>query len=246
MELIVVIGLILFIASVFIFPAFERVRGKATEVVCVSNLRQIGQALLMYGQDHDELAPPYCGVSEKLELTSLKAKRWRDAFEPYVKDNGIFFCPEDPFAGLPPSKTPCQGLPANDPLDCVYAGILDHSVTSYFCCPGVMAGEEGLDIEDWFKAGYYPVTDPYQNMANFPRKWLEDKEDWLKRATSLHQVAVYMEDEIHYLPEGFVKRYRIELFFDGQVELHLGVHRPCSIWKGLVEYFKQYEEGNEK
>ncbi len=67
-ELLVVIGLILFITATFIFPAYERARGKATEVVCVSNLRQIGQALLMYAQDHDGLVPPYCNLDSDIKL----------------------------------------------------------------------------------------------------------------------------------------------------------------------------------
>jgi len=242
-ELIVVIGLILFIATAFIFPAFERARGRAGEVVCISNLHQIGQALLMYAQDHDGLVPPYCNLDENLEISPLKARKWRTAFDPYVRDNGIFFCLKDPFAGLPPEKTPCQGAPVRDPSECNYAGQLDHSVTSYFVCPEVMVNGEVLCLEDWFARGYYPTTDPYQNMDNFPPQWLATVENWRQATTRLHSVAVYLEDYTHYLPEALDTRQVIELFFDGHVETH-----PCSIWKELSEYFKKRyaKEGDRK
>ena len=41
-ELLVVISLVIFIATTLMLPVYERVRGRAMEVICVSNLRQIG------------------------------------------------------------------------------------------------------------------------------------------------------------------------------------------------------------
>jgi len=248
-ELIVVIGLILFIVTVFIFPTFERTRDKATEVVCISNLRQIGQALLMYAQDYEGLVPPYCNLDERLLrlrdekppfIAFSKAQRWRKAFEPYVHDNGIFFCPNDPFAGLPPEKTPCQGAPVRDNFDCNYARDIDHSITSYCSCIGFVVGEEVLEIEDLFAKGYYITIDPYYNIENFPPQWHSGL-DWSQIATQLHEVTVYLEDRIHYYPEGLRTRQSIELFVDGHVEIH-----PCSIWKELKESLKRKAKEGER
>jgi prepilin-type N-terminal cleavage/methylation domain-containing protein/prepilin-type processing-associated H-X9-DG protein len=55
-ELLVVIAVISILAAI-LFPVFAKAREKALATVCQSNQRQIGVALLMYAQDHDELLP---------------------------------------------------------------------------------------------------------------------------------------------------------------------------------------------
>jgi len=55
-ELLVVIGILALLASI-LFPVFSTVRGKARQISCLSNIRQLGQAFLMYGQDYDGLVP---------------------------------------------------------------------------------------------------------------------------------------------------------------------------------------------
>src|SRR4028119_34289 len=55
-ELLVVIAIIAILAAI-LFPVFAQAREKARQASCVSNLRQIGTALLMYVQDYDETYP---------------------------------------------------------------------------------------------------------------------------------------------------------------------------------------------
>jgi prepilin-type N-terminal cleavage/methylation domain-containing protein len=55
-ELLVVIAIIAILAAI-LFPVFARVREKARTTTCVSNCRQVGTALMMYVQDHDEVMP---------------------------------------------------------------------------------------------------------------------------------------------------------------------------------------------
>src|SRR2546428_9389713 len=52
-ELLVVIAIIAILAAI-LFPVFAQARGKARQVACLSNLKQIGMAVQMYGQDYDE------------------------------------------------------------------------------------------------------------------------------------------------------------------------------------------------
>ena len=56
-ELLVVIAIIAILAAI-LFPVFARAREKARQVVCKSNERQIGLALMMYYQDYDERLMP--------------------------------------------------------------------------------------------------------------------------------------------------------------------------------------------
>src|SRR5205807_4622369 len=58
-ELLVVIAIIAVLAAI-LFPVFAVAREKARQAGCLSNLRQIGQALHLYVQDYDEYLPNCC------------------------------------------------------------------------------------------------------------------------------------------------------------------------------------------
>jgi len=55
-ELLVVIAIIAILAAI-LFPVFAQAREKARQTTCVSNLKQLGTAALMYAQDFDEQWP---------------------------------------------------------------------------------------------------------------------------------------------------------------------------------------------
>ncbi|MBC7287046.1 MAG: DUF1559 domain-containing protein [Armatimonadetes bacterium] len=56
-ELLVVIAIIAILAAI-LFPVFSRAREKARQASCLSNLKQLSLAILMYAQDYDETYPP--------------------------------------------------------------------------------------------------------------------------------------------------------------------------------------------
>ena len=56
-ELLVVIAIIAILAAI-LFPVFARAREKARQTMCLSNVKQLGLAWLMYAQDYDEMACP--------------------------------------------------------------------------------------------------------------------------------------------------------------------------------------------
>jgi len=84
-ELLVVIAIIAILAAI-LFPVFARARENARRSMCISNLRQLGQALHMYAQDYDEWFPlePNNGNPKKGLVVALT---------PYTKSRDIFYCP---------------------------------------------------------------------------------------------------------------------------------------------------------
>ena len=55
-ELLVVISIIALLAAI-LFPVFSRARESARRSACLSNMKQMGLALLQYTQDYDERMP---------------------------------------------------------------------------------------------------------------------------------------------------------------------------------------------
>jgi prepilin-type N-terminal cleavage/methylation domain-containing protein/prepilin-type processing-associated H-X9-DG protein len=86
-ELLVVMAIIAILAAI-LFPVFAQARAKARQTACMSNLRQIGTATLMYAQDADEQFP-------HTELGEDEAEYfWGDMIQPYAKNWNLLTCPD--------------------------------------------------------------------------------------------------------------------------------------------------------
>ncbi len=85
-ELLVVIAIISILASI-LFPVFARARAKGRQTACLSNVKQITLAFIMYSQDYDERMPS--GQS-----TGLTDSQWYNAIFPYTRNRQILFCPD--------------------------------------------------------------------------------------------------------------------------------------------------------
>ena len=57
-ELLVVIAIIAILAAI-LFPVFAQARDSARQSACLSNMKQLGTALMLYGQDYDETLPSW-------------------------------------------------------------------------------------------------------------------------------------------------------------------------------------------
>ena len=90
LELLIVIAIIAIIAGMLL-PALNRVREKANGIDCVSNLKQIQQALSSYVDDNQEYFPAYSNISAAGNgFTST----WIDTIYKgnYLKGGAVFFC----------------------------------------------------------------------------------------------------------------------------------------------------------
>jgi len=77
-ELLVVIAIIAILAAI-LFPVFARARAKAQQTSCLSNVKQIALAEIMYASDYNSKVC-WWGC-------------WMDSYMPYVKNAQIFDCP---------------------------------------------------------------------------------------------------------------------------------------------------------
>ncbi len=91
-ELLVVIAIIAILAAI-LFPVFARAREKARQSSCLSNLKQIATAEMMYQQDYDERTGCYC---DTIGASSTARMSWCDMLTPYVKNSQVFVCPSSP------------------------------------------------------------------------------------------------------------------------------------------------------
>ena len=114
-ELLVVIAIIAILAAI-LFPVFARAREAARKATCISNVKQLVLACIMYAQDYDEVLPAanaddndgcahavnpadtnlgFDALETKYASTLDARHMWQlaDLVLPYVKSIDIFNCP---------------------------------------------------------------------------------------------------------------------------------------------------------
>lgn len=103
-ELLVVIVIIATIAAIS-FPVFNWAREKARQATCLSNLHQLGSASLIYAQDYDGYLPPYINQwtlpsPQPINIGYSAPNLLISSLSPYIKNRAVWFCPDDPYAGI--------------------------------------------------------------------------------------------------------------------------------------------------
>ena len=131
-ELLVVIAIIAILAAI-LFPVFAQAREKARQTACLSNVKQIGTALLMYLQDYDEALPaPDWGTPTATSGPERSVFAWAgggsvppgpnlpcwcDLFLPYIKNTDVFKCPDDSTGNLTVGGVKYVGKPISYALN---------------------------------------------------------------------------------------------------------------------------------
>lgn len=101
-ELLVVIAIIAILAAI-LFPVFAKAREKARQTACLSNMKQLALATMMYTSDYDECLPIVPGRGSDVwvnvgdppcdDRKVLSAWQVPSLVQPYVRNAGIFVCP---------------------------------------------------------------------------------------------------------------------------------------------------------
>lgn len=118
-ELLVVIAIIAILAAI-LFPVFAQAREKARQTSCLSNLKQLGLAVMMYTQDYDENYPLQtsgsnngwfgyatpdgqpnnpCQTNGWDPAGGCLWPSWFGSIQAYIKNKQIMICPSAPRHG---------------------------------------------------------------------------------------------------------------------------------------------------
>lgn len=185
-ELLVVIAVVAILAAM-LMPVFATARDHARAATCQSNLKQLGDAFLMYVQDYDGVFPPVSG--------------WKTTLQPYIKSTAINRCPSrpelpwyygqgynvgcalPPVAGFPLRSEAAIVAPASKILvvewercnagpPCGPTGLLAGGATSYWAVCRVHRGGSNVLFGDgharWLRPDVYHSNTDHIDAAGYP------------------------------------------------------------------------------
>jgi prepilin-type N-terminal cleavage/methylation domain-containing protein/prepilin-type processing-associated H-X9-DG protein len=161
-ELLVVIAIIAILAAI-LFPVFAQAREKARQSSCMSNLKQLGTALMGYIQDYDEMTPADPRLPTPIGTPlppPLTEVTWPIAtMQPYIKNVGILKCPSDTGSqvrsdGIPAAKVAGDPGASYEPTASTPAGTLGGSVIL-----------ENFGVFDWNGVSLAEINAPADTIA---------------------------------------------------------------------------------
>lgn len=93
-ELLVIIAIIGILAALLL-PIFARSRARDRHMACLSNMKQIDTALLLYAHDCDEVLPVIGPHVPPIHHGVDHGEPYDRQLTPYIKNDAVFVCPSD-------------------------------------------------------------------------------------------------------------------------------------------------------
>src|SRR5579862_8215770 len=169
-ELLVVIAIIAILAAI-LFPVFAQAKMQAKKTVDLSNMKQMGLAIVMYANDFDDTP---CQASWEFKGTALgnpmnpKGKyqvHFTYLLQPYIKNYQIFLAPGDPLPSQP--AFPCPNGTAD-------FGVLNASGQMY--CDWQMPNSylpayNVIPAHDWLPVPYTTFPNPANVISMTDRRY---------------------------------------------------------------------------
>lgn len=91
-ELLVVIAIIAILAGLLL-PALSRAKAMAKSIASLSNLRQLGIALQLYVDDHEDRYPGHSSPKSATTALGRPRTRWADYIFPYLQSEKVYLSP---------------------------------------------------------------------------------------------------------------------------------------------------------
>lgn len=113
LELLIVVA-ILGILGAIVYVLLGGAREKSKQVVCISNLRQIGIAVAMYRSDYDMKGAR--NAPNVWQGLGVPKNPWQLYFGKYITDQRIHQCPDDPERPYNFSYAWCAGMADSFPM----------------------------------------------------------------------------------------------------------------------------------
>jgi len=155
-ELLVVIGIIVILAAI-LFPVFAQAREKGRQTYCLSNLQQMGAAMVMYTADNDGFYPLAIARAGRRPVGFDSS--WMNLLSPYLKSPAVFI-------------DPSSGDPDQPLLNYGYAPSVHsqgYDAISLIVDPWGMALWEGIGGYSGSPFGWYREETPSWNEAQIAR-----------------------------------------------------------------------------
>lgn len=175
-ELLVVIAIIAILAAI-LFPVFARARENARRASCMSNLKQLGIASLMYVQDYDEKYPHTVVVMQPSETPpdggfwSGTDWFWPQTLYPYDNSIQVAVCPSSPYIPVVSGRiAPLEGsYGANVMVFSYYTSTSTISIASLQSPANTyMLMDSGTYALGPVAGGPTPITDPQGSFWYLP------------------------------------------------------------------------------
>lgn len=158
-----VVAIILILGAILL-PVFEQATKRAEAVCCLSNLRNIGMAAIMYADDYDDHYPPAI-----LDIPdSSFAYCWDRLLLPYLGSELILVCPADETPTPGPSWT--YSLPHSYGINLDVAMVGGYAGASRSCCEIRQPGRTILFFE-LAQENSYGWRQSWGNMSQYLAAW---------------------------------------------------------------------------